>query len=247
MLQVSDIERPHQWISRLFTIAIASGVAVDILVDVGEAPNRILDRAATLPADLIVMGTHGTSGFQHLVLGSVTERVLRTARCPVLTVPPHAQATSHVPFRRILCAVDFSETSLAALQFATSLVQESDAALTLVHVLEWPWEEPPAPRIEELPREQGFALAEFRRYCEQGAQTRLQSLVPDALRVSQPPVARLRSGKPYVQILQAAAEEKTDLIVVGVHGRNPLDMALFGSTTNQIVRRATCPVLTLRQ
>jgi nucleotide-binding universal stress UspA family protein len=142
---------------------------------------------------------------------------------------------------------DFSETSLAALQFATSLVQESDAALTLVHVLEWPWEEPPAPRIEELPREQGFALAEFRRYCEQGAQARLESLVPDSLRVSHPPVARLRSGKPYVQILQAATEEKSDLIVIGVHGRNPLDLALFGSTTNQVVRRATCPVLTLRR
>ena len=246
-LQVSDIERPNQWIGTLFTMAAASGLGVDILVDVGEAPSRILDRAATLPADLIVMGTHGTRGFQHLVLGSVTEKVLRKACCPVLTVPPHAQATSHLPFRRVLCAVDFSETSLAAVQFATSLVQESDAGLTLLHVLEWPWEEPPQPRIEELPREQGFALAEFRRYCEERAQKRLESLVPDSLRVSHPPLGRLRSGKPYVQILQAAAEASTDLIVIGVHGRNPLDMALFGSTTNQVVRRATCPVLTLRQ
>lgn len=72
--------------------------------------------------------------------------------------------------------------------------------------------------------------------------------MPDSRRVSHAPVvAHLRSGKPYVQILHVAAEEKTDLIVIGVHGRNPVDMALFGSTTNQIVRRATCPVLTLRQ
>ena len=246
-LQASDIQRPHQWLTTLFTNATASGLGVDILVDVGEAPSRILDRAASLPADLIVMGTHGTSGFQHLVLGSVTEKVLRKALCPVLTVPPRAQATSRLPFRRVLCAVDFSEASLAALQFAVSLVQESDAALTLLHVLEWPWEEPPPPMIENLPFEQGFALAEFRRYCEEGAQTRLESLVPDSVRISQAPVARLRSGKPYVQILHVAAEEKTDLIVIGVHGRNPLDMALFGSTTNQVVRRATCPVLTLRQ
>ena len=75
----------------------------------------ILDRAASLPADLIVMGTHGAGGFQHLVLGSVTEKVLRQAACPVLTVPPRAQATSRLPFSRLLCAVDFSDVSLAAL------------------------------------------------------------------------------------------------------------------------------------
>ena len=57
---------------------------------------------------------------------------------------------------------------------------------------------------------------------------------------------RLRNGKPYSQILQIAAEEQTDLIVIGVQGRNPVDLALFGSTTNQVVRRATCPVLTWR-
>jgi len=246
-VQAFEIERARQATSALLRAATAGDPGVDVLVDVGEAPSRILDRAITLPADLIVMGTHGTSGFQHLVLGSVTEKVLRKADCPVLTVPPRAQATSRLPFRRVLCAIDFSDASLAALQFTLSLAQESDAALTLLHVLEWPWEEPPAPATEELPAEQGIALAEFRRYSEQRAQKRLESLVPDSLRVSQAPAVRLRSGKPHVQVLQVAADEKTDLIVIGVHGRNPLDMALFGSTTNQVVRRATCPVLTLRQ
>jgi nucleotide-binding universal stress UspA family protein len=59
-------------------------------------------------------------------------------------------------------------------------------------------------------------------------------------------VRRLRNGKPYVQILHVAAEEGTDLIIIGVRGHNPLDVALFGSTANQVVRRATCPVLTLQ-
>jgi nucleotide-binding universal stress UspA family protein len=54
-------------------------------------------------------------------------------------------------------------------------------------------------------------------------------------------------GKPHEQILAVAAEERPDLIVVGVQGRKPLDLMLFGSTTNQVVRRATCPVLTVRQ
>jgi nucleotide-binding universal stress UspA family protein len=227
--------------------AVGAGVGVDVFVDVGSPAARILDRAAMLPADLIVMGTHGKGGFQHLVLGSVTERVLRKSVCPVLTVPPRAQATSRVPFRRLLCAIDFSESSMAALQFAISLAEETAAKLTMVHVLEWPWEEPPSPRFEDLPGEQGAALAEFRRYREKMASTRLEALAAAANRLPQPPATRLRSGKSYVQILDVANDEGSDLIVIGVHGRNPFDMMLFGSTANQVVRRASCPVLTLRR
>jgi nucleotide-binding universal stress UspA family protein len=58
---------------------------------------------------------------------------------------------------------------------------------------------------------------------------------------------RVTEGKPYVEILRAAGDGAVDLIVLGVHGRNPLDLALFGSTTHQVARRATCPVVTLRR
>jgi nucleotide-binding universal stress UspA family protein len=230
-----------------FSGASRAGVGVDVFLEVGSPAALILDKAASLAADMIVMGTHGTSGFQHLVLGSVTERVLRRAACPVLTVPPRAQATSRVPFGRLLCAIDFSESSMAALQCALSLAEESDARLTMLHVLDWPWEEPPPPRLEELPMEQAAALGEYRRYREKMALTRLNTLAPDSLRLSHRPVARLSNGKPYAQILHVANEEESDLIVIGVHGRNPFDMMVFGSTTNQVVRRATCPVLTLRR
>jgi nucleotide-binding universal stress UspA family protein len=230
-----------------FTEAAGAGVGVDVFLEVGSPAPLILDRAAALPADLIVMGTHGTSGFQHLMLGSVTERVLRKAVCPVLTVPPRAHATSRIPFGRLLCALDFSESSMAALQFALSLAEESDGRLTMLHVLEWPWEEPPSPRLEDLPVEQGAALAEYRRYREKMALMRLEALVPDSTPLSQRPVTRLSNGKPHGQILEVAREEGSDLIVIGVHGRNPLDMMVFGSTTNQVVRRAACPVLTLRR
>ena len=127
--------------------ATAAGVAVDLRVVSGHPLAAILDHAASLPADLIVIGTHGVSGFQHLVLGSVTEKVLRRATCPVLTVPPPAQATSTLPFKRLLCAVDFSEPSLEAVRFAGSLAREAGARLVLMHVLEWPWHEPPPPRL----------------------------------------------------------------------------------------------------
>jgi nucleotide-binding universal stress UspA family protein len=242
----TSLERLRQETASFFEVAMAAGITVDVLVEVGRSVSHILDRAANSNVDLIVMGTHGTSGFEHLVLGSVTEKVLRKATCPVLTVPPRAQATSQLPFRRMLCAVDFSESSLTALRDAFSLRHESNAALTILHVLEWPWEEPPPFMLEKLPIEQGFALAEYRRYCEERAMAQLESLVPVSERAGRPPATRLRSGKPYVQVLRVAAEEQSDLIIIGVHGRHLPGLPWLGSTTSQIVRRATCPVLTLR-
>jgi nucleotide-binding universal stress UspA family protein len=216
-------------------------------VDVGLPTRAILDRAATLPADLIVMGTHGAGGFEHMLLGSVTEKVLRRATCPVLTVPPRARATSTLPFRRVLCAIDFSEWSRSAFGMASSLATESGAELTLVHVIEWPWHEPPAPAYEDLPRQQAIALSDYRRYVEVMANHQLADFgCPDG--VAACAVNRtVCHGKPYVELLRLAAETGADLIVLGVHGRNILDLTLFGSTTNQLVRRATCPVLTLRR
>ncbi|HEY7288543.1 MAG TPA: universal stress protein [Vicinamibacterales bacterium] len=241
-----EVDRLRQLTIEEFASAMAAGIAVDGVIDVGPPAASIIERATKLPVGLIVMGTHGTGGFQHLLLGSVTEKVLRKAACPVLTVPPRAHTRSHLPFKHLLCAVDFSDASLDAVQSALSMSEESGATLTLLHVLEWPWDEPPAPSIEALPAEQGLALTEFRRYSEASAKKRLESLIPDTTRAPHI-TTTLRSGKPYLQILEVAAEAQADLIVIGVHGRNPVDLALFGSTTNQIVRRATCPVLTLRR
>jgi nucleotide-binding universal stress UspA family protein len=218
----------------------AGPLDVDVLVDTGRPANQILKRAKSLPADLIVIGTHGAGGFQHLVLGSVTEKVLRQATCPVLTVPPHARATSKLPFKRLLCPIDFSESSLAALEFAFSLAQEGDAELTLLHVFEWPAEGEPLTT-------RSFTVPEYHQERERDATARLQELVPDSIRDWCRPNTRLAHGKAYREILGIATEDSADLIVMGVHGRNALDLMLFGSTTNQVVRRATCPVLTLRR
>ena len=246
-LSDAELARVRDHVAECFETAAAARVAVDILIDVGQPARQILDRADGLSADVIVMGTHGASGFEHLVLGSVTEKVLRRARCAVLTVPPRARATSALPFTRLLCPVDFSDPSLAALQMARSLARESGSALTVLHVIEWPWREPPPPIAADLPPAQAEALAEYRRYVETSALARLEGLVLDTAAERSVLVPRLRHGKSYVEILRVAAEERVDLIVMGVHGRKGLDMTLFGSTTNQVVRQATCPVLTLRQ
>jgi nucleotide-binding universal stress UspA family protein len=244
--EAAELRRLEEQTRSFVEPASRAGVPVDVLVDVGHPAHQILERAGALPADLIVIGTHGHGGFQHLVLGSVAEKVLRRAPCPVLTVPPKTHATSTLPFRQILCPVDFSESSLAAVTVAISLAKESHAALTLLHSVEWPWDEPPAPNLEELPPHERHDLAEFRRYLETQAMARLKSLGPDGAHGASELSPIVRHGKPYRQVMAVAAEQHADLIVIGVHGRNALDVAFFGSTTNQVVRHATCPVLTVR-
>lgn len=215
----------------------ASPIDVDVLIDSGRPADRILERATSLPADLIVIGTHGTGGFEHLLLGSVTEKVLRKATCPVMTVPPHARTTSQLPFKRLLCPVDFSDPSLTALQFAFSLAREGDAELTILHVFEW---------LDEPLTNRPLNVPEFRGQLEHEFAEKLQALVPDAVGNGRRPATRMAHGKAYREILAVATEDRSDLIVMGMHGRNALDLMLFGSTINQVVRRATCPVLTLR-
>jgi nucleotide-binding universal stress UspA family protein len=234
--------------SALFESARAAGIAVDIVIDAGRPAPTVVEQARALNASLIVMGTHGASGFEHLLLGSVTEKVLRTASCPVLTVPPRVHATSKLPFERLLCPVDFSPASLAALDLAFSFTDEARAALTVLNVIEWPWEEPPAPNLADMPSEQAAALAEFRRSREKEAEARLESVVPASRRgTPQGPLLRFTHGKAYAEILRAANEMSVDLIVMGVHGRSAVDLAVFGSAANHVVRQARCPVLTLRR
>jgi nucleotide-binding universal stress UspA family protein len=222
----------HSWLEP----ARQAGVMADGLLDEGEAARRILHHAQSDSPDLLVMGTQGLSGFDRFMLGSVTEKVVRKAHCAVLTVPPTAGTTAQVPYTRILCPVDFSPSSLAAFEFACSLAEEADARLTILHVFEWPDD------VYTL----RFDTEEYRRAAEAEAAERLETLVPDEARVWSKPSTKVAHGKPYREILSRAEQDATDLIVMGVRGRSPLDMALFGSTVNQVVRRAPCPVLTLR-
>ena len=127
-----------------------------------------------------------------------------------------------------------------------SLARESDTALDFVDVLEWPRGEPPPPVFTQLPPEQAAALSEFRRYLVTSATNRL-GLASEVAADRSAATVHVAHGKPYVELLRAAADIGADLIVVGVLGRNPVDLTVFGSTTNQIVRRATCSVLTLRR
>jgi nucleotide-binding universal stress UspA family protein len=220
----------------------AAGVTPEIVVREGSPAREIVDVAQAMDADFLIMGTHGRSGFARRLLGSVTEKVLRTVRCPVLTVPQPGQHSAPTPvlFKTILCPLDFSESSTRALAYALSLVKESDARLILLHVLE------SVVDPHALGAAAHFSVPEYHRLLAHDALHRLQTALPEDARVWCEPEAQLVTGKAYREILRVARESSTDLIVMGVHGRGAVDLMLFGSTAHHVVRSATCPVLTLR-
>jgi nucleotide-binding universal stress UspA family protein len=205
-------------------------VPIDPVGIEGAPATVILERARELPADLVIIGTHGRGGFDRWVLGSVAEKVLRKAPCPVLTVSGSAQAAEpRSLFKKILYACDFSVSSLAGLDYALSLAHEADARLTLLHVLEW------------------LLINDQRRASlETEALERLREAVPTSTKEWLQTEEIVTEGRAYREILSIAQERDADLIVMGVQGRGALDVMFFGSTAHHVVRQAACPVLTVR-
>jgi nucleotide-binding universal stress UspA family protein len=211
-----------------------------LLVRSGPAAATILEYAAESKTDLIVLGTHGRTGFERFMLGSATEKVVRKATCPVLTVPPGASEGPERPtFGRIVCAVDFSPASDRAAQYALSLAQEAKGRLTMLHVVEWLPD-------ESFAKYPGFDANHFRKSLLTDARARTEALVPEDAQAWCEVDTRIVCGKPYQEILRVAHNDAADLVVLGVHGRGPIDRMLFGSTPQQVVRQAQCPVLTIR-
>jgi nucleotide-binding universal stress UspA family protein len=217
-----------------------------VSLEATEAPDvaqEILAQAGRLPADLIVMGTHGRSGFERLMLGSVTEKVLRKAHAPVLTVPraaPVDALAARLPFERILCAMDFSDCAMNALGYARALAEESGARLGVVHVIEF------APPAYDPLVGPAIDLPGYREALESAGRERLHNVIPAADSSTLVVDEVIANGKPHHEILRVASEWGADLVVLGVHGRNVVDRMLFGSTVEPVVRRAECPVLTVR-
>ena len=208
-----------------------SGFEIKRFVHKGTAPECILAFAESQGTDLIVMGTHGRHGFDHLAMGSVTEKVLRKAHCPVLVVrrPTHdfvnlADSDDPVRLKKILYCTDFSEYADRAFTYALSLAMEYNAELTLLHVLE----DPPVDDLQE-------AIA--------NATRRLDELTPSEAGDWCKVHTTVRIGKPYQQVLQVELENETDLVVMGVRGRNAVDLALFGSTAHRVIQLGSSPVL----
>lgn len=236
-------EQRQASLTRLQALVDALGtprVEANALLEEGSPAQVIVDVARRTRADLLVLGTHGRSGFDRLVLGSVTEKILHKSPCPVLTVPRtiDGPALQRVTYARILCALDDARADNAAFTFAQSLARESTAELVLVHVVE-PFPEPTLAEVglSEAARETDLLSQQWK--------SALGALAAPAQAAASPTRARVVSGKPGSEILRVAADEHADLIVLGVRGRGAVDLWVFGSTASRVVRHASCPVLTV--
>jgi len=142
--------------------------------------------------------------------------------------------------KKILFPTDFSDCAKTAQEYATVLAGQFQAELHLLHVLG---------DVMMMMPEPGSMLSLPQNYLldlKQEAQRALEKVLPDAGSPGVRLVRVLRMGNPFVEIVTYAAEAEIDLIVIGTHGRSGLGHLLLGSVAEKVVRKASCPVLTVR-
>ena len=211
---------------------------------VGHPADEINRIAREDGAHLVVAATHGRKGLKRLLLGSVTEKLMRTLACPLLVIrggPPdahQASSSSAWRFKRILVGCDFSPDAELALRHALSLAQEFEAELHLVHVIEMPTYTELLKPVLEHRRSSTAAIKTF-------IQEKIDTLIPADARHWCQTTTDLREGRPYDELRAYARQAAIDLIVLGSRGHGMLDTMFIGSTTDRVIRHAECAVLSV--
>ncbi len=203
----------------------------------GIPEDAILTVAGDSHVDLIVMGTHGRTGWDRLQMGSLAETLLRKVSCPILAV--HGSAAADAPLnprsiklKRILVATDLSASSESALHTAASLARQGAADIILVHAIE--------PSASDRARHPTHNPA------SQKAGRLLQRAVETANAESSVIESVVEPGNPVEIILEQAKRVMADIIVMGTTGRRGMRRLILGSVAEAIVRRAGCPVLVVK-
>jgi nucleotide-binding universal stress UspA family protein len=222
-------------------------LSISSAVHMGVPAAEIVKVAAMLRPDVLVLGTHGRSGWRRLVLGSVAEQVVREAPCPVLVVRERQRRCLSDPRRgpapwalhKILVPTDLSRLSADALGYAVGFAQQFGGKITLVHVVAR------GSAMEDVddPREDSEEKIEAARRGAARALAALQRhYVPAALDDG----AEVRVGSPLADLPEIAEAGDFDLIICATHGDLSRARALLGSVTEGILRTAPCPVLVAR-
>lgn len=199
----------------------------------------ICETAAADRADLIIMGTHGRTGLEHILLGSIAERVLTMAPCPVLTVREpkgsgEGRQGGSLRFERIAVPIDFSICSLHALEYGIQIAKDFASLLMLLHVLE------PVPYAADLTFAHD-AAEHLKRIISQLTST-AETIRAHGLSVQ----TVIRGGLPAEAILEFVRSFGCDLVVMGTHGRRGISRLVQGSVAEAVSRRAPCPVLAMK-
>ena len=213
------------------------------LLLVGHAAEEIARIAREQTIDMALTATRGHRGLKRMLLGSVTERLMRTLPCPLLVIPPIDNGVTMATdatlrFDKILVGCDFSPDADLAFQHGLAMAQEFQAELHLVHIIEMPLYTDTLKPVFAHRQDSTVVIREF-------LQNKIDSLVPEDARHWCRPVTFLDEGQPYSQLLRYAESHQIDLIVLGVRGHGLIDTMFIGSTTDRIIRRASCPVLSV--
>ncbi|SFH01505.1 Nucleotide-binding universal stress protein, UspA family [Halopelagius inordinatus] len=217
----------------------AGGRGVDTVTEVvqGEPHRAILDYADARDVDIVVMPTRGRRGLERLLVGSTTERVVRRADVPVLTIRPDDEVSVEYPYRNVLVPTDGSDCAAAALSMGTDVATAESAALSVLSVVD----------LTSL----GYDVrADVRLSTLEEA---AEEIVEDA--AASASAAGVESVTGTVEhgtsihraILSYVEESDIDLLVVGTHGRTGFNRYLLGSVTEKLLRTSPVPVLTVRE
>jgi len=214
------------------------------LILIGHTGIEIARVAEEKKVDLAVLATHGRSGLKRIILGSVTEYLMRALPCPLLIVRRPERdfiptAKQEVRLEKILIGCDFSPDSSLGFQYGLSLAQEFQSELHLVHVIQPSvYKDLLKPKIEHG--------GEFQRDMRDQLYDKLINMVPKEARNWCNPITILLAGQPYEELTKYTVVHNIDLIVLGVLGHSLAEMMFVGSTTDRVVRQAPCPVLSVR-
>ena len=217
----------------------ASRAVVETRSIPGTPVQEILKAAEDEHVDLVLLGCSGVSAVARFFLGSVTERVMRHAPCPVLVARPCGQ-----PLKEIVVGVDSSTTSQRALDWLVGLPLPADSEVRLVTAV---------PILEEATRTHMMlpvALQEGDATLDERLRHKAQELLSDATQRLEPTghrvVSEIRSGDAAVALLDVAESEGAHLTVIGSHGSGAVERFLLGSVSEKVLRHAHCSVLVVR-
>jgi nucleotide-binding universal stress UspA family protein len=207
-----------------------SGVSCEVLVRPGLPADQVLALLRERQIDRIVMGTHSPGPIGKLLVGSVAEAVLRTARVPVFVVGPDVVDGKYRNYatKTILCAISLLETSYVVARFAAELAAQHNARLVLQHVIK------PQERAEVLA---GRTIGDI--------EGDLLSLVPGELREKIEVQAIVVPGDPTEELLYQARAQQADLTVLGAHGATAFAAITRQGIVYKILAHSHCPVITL--
>lgn len=208
----------------------------EIIIRQGSPADEISDLALEQEADMVITATHGRSGFKRFLIGSVTEKLMKTLHCPLLilhTQEPGVESETkfEMKLEKILVGCDFSPDSKLAVDYGLSLAQIFQTELYLSHVIK------PLYYREERQR-----IIELRGRLEK----QLTMMVPEDCRDGCITETELLDGEPYVELMKYAKQKDIDMIVLGIRGHTLLEKLLVGSTTDRLIRHSPLPVLAVR-